>query len=128
MTVDEDEVNEAGKIIESEKKASYIAKSRAIYQVIYAHPPEYDLLDSGFDNHDLNMNRFGLLLSRNGMKTSFSYLLERILIWHQDLHFGKGPMDAKKIEELIKDYKYRYDGILRVKCFKFLFISLISLN
>jgi hypothetical protein len=42
--------------------------------------------------------------------------LERMLIWHQDLHFGRDPVDEKKIGELIKDFKKRLNYSFEVKC------------
>ncbi len=92
----------------------YIAKSRAIYKLIYVHPPKYKFLESDFQSRDNSDEFFACLLIRNDLKGYVPSPLERILIWHQDLHFGKGPMDEKEIRKLINDYKDRLNNSFQV--------------
>ena len=96
------------------RDGSYIAQSRAVFKIIYAHPP--DIPEDMFKNTDFGKeNLVGDLLIQIPVHNFVPSPLERILIWHQKLHFGKDPMDEKKIFELIKDYRDRLLLPFRVK-------------
>ena len=100
------------------KRMSYIAQSRAVYKIIYSHPP-----DAAFDEEKFKSIQFiGVLMWQNSVRNFLSSPLERILIWHQDLHSGRKSMDESKIKELLQDYMKRLILSLKVKMYNFNFI------
>ncbi len=88
------------------KTASYIAQSRAIYKIIYVHPPPVVGCDfKDLDNFD---NFLPFVISPNIEIQTSRTPLQQILIWHQALHFGKEPPNQnikwhlKELEKTLK--------------------------
>ena len=89
----------------------YIAQSRAVYKIIYSHPPE-GFKESDFKEH----SKIRALLGPVNLGKVRTSPLEKLLILHQDLHFGKAPMDENKIEKLIAETLVNLGEFLEVKC------------
>jgi hypothetical protein len=86
--VDQGAAKEEGEEQDFEVSLSYIPQSRAIYKIIYVHPPEakFDFSKSDFDDfHKLD----NYLLGTRTVIMSTRWPLQKMLIWHQDLHFGR---------------------------------------
>jgi hypothetical protein len=71
----------------------YLAQSRAVYKIIYAHPPEYDFTES--ESKEISIIGFESLNHTIWHKV-IPNVLERILLLHQYLHFGRDLMEEKK--------------------------------
>jgi hypothetical protein len=102
--VDED-VTKQNKVIGN--SLSYIAQSRAMYKIIYVHPP-----DANFDKSE-NFNisdNFAMVLIRSPIQIQSSNMpLQKILTWHQHLHFGHELMNTN-----IKQYlQYTQTGLIQ---------------
>jgi hypothetical protein len=96
---------------ECAKELSYIAQSRAMYKIIYSHPPK-GFKDSDFKEH----SEIRALLGPVNLGKGRTSPLEKLLILHQDLHFGKAPMDENKIKNLIAETLVNLGEYLEVKC------------
>jgi hypothetical protein len=72
---------------------SYLAQSRAVYKIVYAHPPVYDFLKS-----DIEKLSLGFELQQTIWHKVIPSILERLMILHQSVHFGRDLMDEKKIQ------------------------------
>jgi hypothetical protein len=70
----------------------YLAQSRAVYKIIYAHPPEYDFTES----ESKEIPPIGLELKHTIWHKISPTILEKFLLFHQYLHFGSDLIDEKK--------------------------------
>jgi hypothetical protein len=71
-----------------EVSLSYIPQSRAIYKIIYVHPPEARFVFSKSDFDDFDKLDDYLLGTRTVIMST-RWPLQKMLSWHQDLHFGR---------------------------------------
>jgi hypothetical protein len=70
----------------------YLAQSRAVYKIIYAHPPEYDFTES----ESKEISAIGFELKHTIWHKVIPNMLENFLLFHQNLHFGRHLTDEKK--------------------------------
>jgi hypothetical protein len=83
-----------------EKWKSYIAQSRALYKIIYVHPA------GDIRKNDLkilkDLEGFAYLLLQ--IPVSATLPLQKVLIWHQDLHIGPALL-GKNIAHFLEGIK-----------------------
>jgi hypothetical protein len=85
--VDQGPAKEEAEEQDFEISLSYIPQSRAIYKIIYVHPPEARFVFSKSDFDDFHKLDYLLGTCTGTMSTGWP--LQKMLIWHQELHFGR---------------------------------------